>query len=164
MSNRGKCCEYTPINPENVPQYIPKCCPTPVNTNPRRFEQYCAPVVSRSEPLSHAEYLRKKREAGNNPISTPAGLVQIGDGKNTRTLWMESGNISACCGSKDIIPAVHSGALSERFREESHGAVASRGTIGRDYRGDRGDGVTTLGRKGKALVADTCIESKDCSR
>lgn len=62
------------------------CCP-PVNTDPRRFNAYKKPTPSRSEPLSHAEYLRRKAANNNLPLSKPQALVQNGSGPYVTTDW-----------------------------------------------------------------------------
>jgi len=64
------------------------CCPTPANHDPRRFNVYVKPKPCLSEPLSHAEYLRRKQANNNLPLSTQAALVQTGTGPYIRTDWM----------------------------------------------------------------------------
>ena len=64
------------------------CCPTPANHDPRRFNVYVKPKPCLSEPLSHAEYLRRKQANNNLPLSKQAALVQTGTGPYIRTDWM----------------------------------------------------------------------------
>jgi len=58
-----------------------------VNTDPRRFNTYKKPTPSRSEPLSHAEYLRRKATNNNLPLSKQQALIQNGSGPYVTTDW-----------------------------------------------------------------------------
>ena len=159
---RYKCCSAVPRTQESVPAYDPKCCPPPANTDPRRNELYCKPVVSRSEPLSHAEYLRRKRESGGAAISSPAGLVQIGEGAYKRTLWMESNSTASCCQGTDAVlpavPPVHSVGhrLPNRERTEVRGAIAGRSALSHYDQGNHAASLTIQRHRGDVLAYDAC--------
>jgi hypothetical protein len=147
---RHKCCGSDAVDPASIPKYVPKCCPAPVNRDPRRFERYCPPVVSRSEPLSHAEYLRKLKE---NRFAKPSSApVTVGDGKYKRTDWMESG--AACCPGAPLVPTVKGKATAdtESSRIDARDALIARTT--KPIPGDRPASLTTLVREGAAIAAD----------
>lgn len=142
---RYKCCGSDAVDPASIPKYVPRCCPAPVNRDPRRFEVYCPPVVSRSEPLSHAEYLRKLKE---NRFAKPSSApITVGDGKYKRTDWMESG---VCCDGAPLVPSVKGKATAdmESLRIDEHDALVARTTKPIDA------SLTTLVREGAAIAAN----------
>jgi hypothetical protein len=140
----------TPIDQSSIRRYTPVCCPVHTKRDPRRGTVYCPPVVSRSEPLSHAEYLRRLK---SGVVSTPSALVQVGQGAYKKTLWMESGG--TCCVTPAPVPAVHpiGHRLDNTGRAEVAGAVAGRGTLSHYDQGTRDASLTTLRAAGKALAA-----------
>jgi hypothetical protein len=156
---RYKCCRYVtePIMPENVPVYVPKCCPTPANTDPRRFEVCCPAPKSLSEPLSHAEYLRQKKIAHLAPLSSPANLVQTGvNTPYARTIWTQTKN--PCCVTPIPIPAAMPAehAPPESVRIENKGAAAGRGTISKYDTTTRDASRTTLRHHGQTIANEYC--------
>ncbi len=162
---RYRCCSTQAINPASVPQYIPKCCPTPPNTDPRRFEVYCPPVVSRSEPLSHSEYLRRLKANNGKALSSPDCLVQYGEGVYKKTIWTETADGGRCCngdgGTLPAVPAVHQGgtALDAGLLTESRGAYAARGSVSVYDQTNRTEDVTTLRRQGLAISGDDSFDA-----
>lgn len=144
------CCVPTAVDPAYVTPYVPKCCPTPVNMNPRRNQSYLTTTpASRSEPLSHAEYLRMKKAANNASLST--NPVQIKAGVYTTTLWTAAA--PSCCQTPIPIPAVHPGgrALSEGLRIET---VGTSGHVSKWDTTNRDASATTL--KNRDIVTKGC--------
>lgn len=140
------------------PRYNPKCCPAPPNRDPRRFETYCLPPKSLSEPLSHTEYLRQKKASNTAPLSSPANLVQIGTGSGyVRTIWSASNN--ACCTTPSppvpaVMPKTH--ARPESLRITNVGAAAGRGTISKYDSINRDASNTTLRQHGQTIANEKC--------
>jgi len=152
-----------PELPENVPRYIPKCCPIPPNRDPRRFEPYCPPVKSLSEPLSHAEYLRMKTANKGSAISSPANLLQTA--ANTtygRTVWTATS--TPCC-DIPIVPAVipKGSAVCEGLTINSKAAVSGRGSLSRYDSNNRIESITTLRRKGQTIQNTKCTSCSTLS-
>lgn len=148
---RQRCCVSQPVSQQYVPAYTPACCPTPANTDPRRFQTYCPPTRSLSEPLSHAEYLRKLKANNTAPIS--GTLVQYGEGEYKKTIWTESG--TTCCPPGQHLPAVPSAqtTLDSRLATESKGALAVA-VGGIPKQGDAE--LLTTQAKGRAIAAQVC--------
>lgn len=162
---KRKClCTHVP-DPQYVTPYVPKCCPPKPNTDPRRTTNpYCPPVISRSEPLSHSEYLRRLKANGSKSLSTPSSLVQYGDGAYRKTIWTESGSAGACCATNKAlpeVPAVHRGgtALDAGFLTEQKGAYAARGAVSQYDSVNRTEYVHTLKKKGIAISADSSFNA-----
>lgn len=151
---RYRCCNTQPVVQSTIPTYIPKCCPTPPNTDPRRFSPYKPPVISRSEPLSHAEYLRKKKEAGGGSISGN-NLVQVGQGAQATTIWTA---VTTCCPSFQTVPPVTQTALTEGQRTETLAHKASTTSISKYTQNTRDASLTTELRAGRAILS-----SEGCS-
>ena len=150
-------CSVGEVDPASILILPPKCCPDPVNHDPRRFEKHCKPVVSYSEPLSHAEYLRRKKELGGVAVSS--NPVQVSQGEYKRTLWMEGG-ADCCYDTNRVLPAVPPamppGYKPESLRTEVRGAIAGRSSLSHYDQGDRGDALTTLREKGDVLAREAC--------
>lgn len=156
--NRGKCKTIT-RDPLYVPVYVPKCCPTPENLDPRRNEVYCPSPPSRSEPLSHQEYLRRLKANNNVPLSiAKTKQVTVGEGVYQRAIWTSAGD--ACSlGSDLVLPAVPParGALYAQdsgLLTEQRGAFAGRGTVSKFDKTNHTAGITTLRKKGMAIAGD----------
>jgi hypothetical protein len=152
------CCKFTP-DPLYVPIYVPKCCPEPRNRDPKRKEFYQKPIVSRSEPLSGAEYLRQIK--ANNTQALSSGntkRVTVGEGEYTRTIWTTASG--ACSLDSDLVlPAVPPvlGRLQSRDAwqyTEMKGAYAGRGTVSKFDSVNRTEDITRLRRQGLAIAAD----------
>ena len=152
------CCKFTP-DPLYVPIYVPKCCPEPRNRDPKRKEFYQKPIVSRSEPLSGAEYLRQIK--ANNTQALSSGntkRVTVGEGEYTRTIWTTASG--ACSLDSDLVlPAVPPvlGRLQSRDAwqyTEMKGAYAGRGTVSKFDSVNRTEDMTRLRRQGLAIAAD----------
>lgn len=126
------------------------CCPVPPNTDPKRLFAYCPPVVSRSEPLSHSEYLRKKKANQNAGISS-GSLLQTGEGSYTRTIW--TATEGPCCVIPPV-PAAISGTPQESMRIKEVGATASRGAISHYDSVNHTEWNTTQRRAGYAIASD----------
>jgi len=160
MSSR--CRQYVTSN-KYVPVYVPKCCVEPVNNDPNRNNYYIKPAPSRSEPLSHHEYLRKKKENNGQAISAPENLVQVGQGVYKRTLWTAVNG--SCCNRNDLVlpavPAVHQGehALDSGLLTAMRGANAARGTVSKFDLVNRTAETTTLKRQGLAIAADNSFNA-----
>lgn len=156
----GKCTSHPAVSPLYVKQYNPVCCPDPVNNDPRRNEIYRPPTLCRSEPLSHSEYLRRLKANNNKPLSSPASLVQVGEGAYKKTIWTETRPADGCCNGNDLVlppvPAVHPGghALDSGMLTEMRGAVAARGDVSKFDQVNRTEDITTLRRQGLAIASD----------
>lgn len=154
---RYKCCSQ-PVAQQYVPAYTPSCCPLPANTDPRRISQvYCPPTRSFSEPLSHAEYLRRLKANNTAPISSTNALVQYGEGEYRKTIWTETKSGGSCCPGGGVampaVPAVQT-RIDEGLRTESKGAKAAAVST-RDEPGIP-ESTHTLQKEGQALQAQTC--------
>ena len=80
-------------------------CPDKYNDDPKRNEIYRKPLISRSEPLSNSEYLRKLKANGGVPLSSGSKVVQVGEGQYKKTMWTTAE--SRCFkGSNSVLPAV----------------------------------------------------------
>jgi hypothetical protein len=145
------------VDPSTIPKYVPKCCPVPANTDPRRNIPYVKPKPSRSEPLSHHEYLRQKKANNNSAVSAPSVLRQTPiTGQYQTTLWMESGK---CCSSGAVlppVPAVHQGghALESGLLTKMEGAAAARGKLGHYDTTNHTEWNTTYRKQGIAVIQD----------
>jgi len=135
-----------------------KPCPPPANTDPRRKNPYIPPNPSRSEPLSHSEYLRRLKSNNNGALSSPNTILQVGEGKYARTIWTQSKNqCGNCSNSKgQVIPAVNPGG---RARDASMtimmaGATAARGSLSKYDLTNRTEWNTTYRRQGLAIIQD----------
>ena len=158
------CCKTTTRDPLYVPEYNPPCCPVPRNPDPKHREFYCPSPPSRSEPLSHQEYLRKLK--ANNGIAlsnSKTKNVIVGEGKYQTTIWTAAGD--ACSYRNDLVlPAVppvrgqlyaqDSGMLTSQ-RE----AFAGRGTLSRFDKVNRTEGITLLRRKGLTIAGDDSFQA-----
>ncbi len=152
---RYKCCTSQPVAQQYVPVYAPPCCPVPPNTDPRRFSQaYCPPTRSFSEPLSHAEYLRRLKANNTAPISSTNALVQYGEGEYRKTIWTE--NAAPCCpgGAMPAVPAAQT-QLDEGLRTESKGAKAAA-IIGLNDEQGVPESLHTLQKQGQAIFTEEC--------
>ena len=158
-----------PITAAYIPQYVPVCCPPRPNTDPKRYSTPCPTTPSRSEPLSNAEYLRKRRQANWAPLSSQAALTQVGATVRTQdgrigygtTIWTETRNTGACCYGGAVpaipVPAVHPGghALEEGVRVDAAGSLAGRGTVSVYDTKNHIESITTRRREGYAIAATT---------
>jgi hypothetical protein len=158
-----------PITAAYIPPYVPVCCPPRPNTDPKRYSTPCATTPSRSEPLSNAEYLRKRRQANWAPLSAQAALTQVGATVTTQngrigygtTIWTETRNTGACCYGGDVpaipVPAVNPGghALGEAVRVKAAGDLAGRGTLSVYDTKNRIESITTQRRAGYGIAANT---------
>ncbi len=144
-----------------ITPYIPKWCPPEPNNDPKRFELYCKPVPSKSEPLSHSEYLRLRAKNGGQSLSTGA-VQQISEGPYTKTIWTSASNN---CSTNVPVPFVHpSGyAKANGFLTEAKGAFASRGQISWYDTVNRMASMTTLRKKGNAIAAGKSCSTCDIS-
>lgn len=148
MSSR--CRSYYPVRSQSyVPVFTPLACPDPVNNDPKRNEALCRPALCRSEPLSHAEYLRKLVENNGNAISS-GRLLQQGSGIYTTTNWMAT--TGPCQRQMPVPPAqtvMDAGQLTDK-----KGAYASRGVHSKFDRVNTNDETTTNRRRGAAIAAE----------
>ncbi len=156
---RYKCCNSNAVLQSTIPAYVPKCCPVPPNTDPRRNECCQPAMVSRSEPLSHAEYLRKKKLAAGGAVSG-GRLVQVGEGAKAVTIWTEVNN---CCPAYQTVPPVTQTALSEGLRIDSVGHAASTTSISKYTQNTRDASLTTALRAGRVIATDEGCSSCDPS-
>jgi hypothetical protein len=159
----------TPITPAYIPRYVPACCPPEANSNPKRNTPYCPTTPSRSEPLSHHEYLVKRRQANWAPLSSAAALTQVGAGVTTQngrigyatTIWTETRNTGACCYGGTVpaipVPAVNPGghAIGEGVRVKAAGDLAGRGTLSVYDTKNHIESITTQRRAGYGIASDT---------
>jgi Concanavalin A-like lectin/glucanases superfamily len=153
------CCKTTEIDPSYVPVYEPACCPDSRNRDPRRKEFYRPPTLCRSEPLSHAEYLRKLKANNTVALSSPASkVVTQGDGVYKRTVWTSAGD--ACSLDSDLVlpavsPVLGGGHARDAWQyTEMKGAYAGRGTVSKFDSVNRTEDITRLRRQGLAIAAD----------
>ena len=153
------CCKTNFIDPLYVPVYDPKCCPDPVNMDPKHNEVYQKPTLCRSEPLSHAEYIRKLKANNGVKLSVAASkAVTVGEGVYKRTIWTSAGD--ACSLDSDLVlpavPAVlgHGKARDAWQYTEMKGAYAGRGTVSKFDSVNRTEDMTRLRRQGLAIAAD----------
>ena len=155
MSSR--CRSYAPRNPLYVPVYNPPCANDPINNDAKRMDKYCPRVVSRSEPLSHYEYLRKLKANAGGAISAAANLVQVGPNEYKTTIWTATKTIG---NNLDLVlPAVPlvkplGDALDAGLLTEMRGANAGRGDISQFDLTNRTSEITTLRVKGTAIASD----------
>lgn len=156
---RYRCCNTHPVLQSTIPVYNPKCCPTPPNTDPRRTSPYKPPVISRSEPLSHAEYLRKLKQGGGGAVSGNS-LVQVGEGAKAITLWTA---VTTCCPGFQTVPPVAQTALAEGQRIDTRAHKASTTSISKYTQQTRDASLTTELRAGRAILSSegctTCNSS-----
>ena len=140
-------------------------CPPPPNTDPKRHYKYIPPSPSRSEPLSHSEYLRRLKENNGCAISSPSNLLQVGadtlqEGSNQKyitTIWTESKQSDNTTGQlRPAVPAVHPGghALEAGMTVFMNGAAAARGSISVYDTKNRTEWSTTYKREGIAIIQD----------
>ena len=132
------------------------CCGTPANTDPLRNILYCPTTPSRSEPMSHAEYLRRKKANNNGAVSSSSNLV-VGSGSYQKTIW--TAGSPSCCRTGLVlpaVPAVHPGghALDASMTTKMAGDVAARGTLGHYDTVNHTEGTTTRRREGMAVIND----------
>ena len=151
----------------------------PTNTDPRRNIPYIPPSPSRSEPLSHAEYLRIKKAnnnvaISNNALKTANATVE----RYNTTIWTEQHDLpTACTPLKNTpVPSVHPGgkALDAGMITMMEGSVAARGKISIYDTTNHNESNTTYRRQGLAIVRDPtykapaggkriiCKENKGC--
>jgi len=148
-----------PITAAYIPKYVPVCCSPESNTDPKRTTPVCATTPSRSLPLSHHEYLVKRRQA--NWASLSAQAAQNGRIGYATTIWTETKTTGACCygGSTPAspVPAVTPGghALEEGVRVKAAGDLAGRGTLSVYDTHNRIESITTQRRAGAGIAADT---------
>jgi hypothetical protein len=139
------------------------CCPPAPNTDPRRTITYQKPVVSRSVPLSHSEYLRMRKANNNVPISASSSLLQTGQGAYTQTIW--TATPSSCCTDASTrtgvalpaVPAVipSGSAPQASLTTKERGAIAARGTLGDYDITNHTEWNTTYRAMGLAIATDT---------
>ena len=137
-------------------------CPVPPNTDPRRSIPYCPPTPSRSEPLSHAEYLRRLKANNNGALSSPNTMLQVGTGIYARTIWTESPSTNECSTNKVLppVPEVHprSTAIEAGMNTMMKGAAAARGTLSKYDTTNRNEWNTTYRRQGIAINNDIALK------
>jgi hypothetical protein len=118
---------------------LPGCCPPAPNTDPRRTIPYQKPMVSRSVPLSHSEYLRMRKASNNVPVSASSSLLQTGEGSYTKTIWTAT-PVSCCTDPSKpaltgvALPAVPAviqpgSAPQASLTTKERGAIAARGAL-----------------------------------
>jgi hypothetical protein len=128
VDKTGICGCPEPVDPASIRPSADVCCPPAANNNPRRFEVYCPPVVSRAEPMSHGEYMRRlKSRCCVGGVAAP-------------------------------VPSVHpiGHRLDNTGRAEVTGAIAGRSALSHYDQGQRAASLTTLKAQGGALAADIC--------
>lgn len=150
------CSCSSPVDPKSIPSYSPTCCVHSANTDPRRNTAYCPPTPSRSEPMSHAAYLRRLKANNNGALSSTNNLV-VGTGSYQQTIW--SASSPSCCTAGNVlpaVPAVHPGghALDSGIKTKMDGDVAARGTTSRYDNVNHTEGITTRRREGMAVIND----------
>lgn len=162
----GRCKIPTARNQAYVPVYIPKnTCPDSVNCDPKRFDRYCKPVLCRSLPLSNEEYLRKRLQNGNRPLSNSFVVQTAADtGKYRTTLWTSAGStyVPSTADGTNLrvtlptpappVTGTKGNAIDSGLLTDIRAAVAGRGTLSALDQGLRGDSFTTTRRKGLALI------------
>lgn len=164
---RTRCSISQAVDQRTIAAYTPKCCPTPPNTDPRRISHpYCPPVISRSEPLSHAEYLRRLKANNTAALSSPASLVQYGEGPYRKTIWTETASTGNCCNNTGkalpAVPSVHperQSALDAGHLTEMKGAYAARGDVSVQDLTNRTEEIHTLKQKGLTIAADSSFQA-----
>lgn len=119
--------------------------------DPRRYSPYCPPTRSFSEPLSHAEYLRRVKENNTAPISSTNALVQYGEGEYKKTLWMEGLVGGACCHAVPSVPAAQT-TQDAGLYTELKGAAA----VGINEQKGVPESFHTLQKQGQAIVSEKC--------
>ena len=150
----SRCRSYAQPSQLYVPVYSPKVCPDPVNRDPKRNESVCKPILCRSEPLSHGEYLRKLVQNNGQAISTGT-LLQQGSDIYKTTNWM--GSTGSCVINTPVPKAqvtMDAGVLTS-----SIGAFASRGLRSKYDLVNTNAEATTIRLGGQAIAADT-----ECSK
>lgn len=165
----GRCKLPNTSNPAYVPIYRPKnTCPDPVNNDPRRNETYCKPKPSLSQPLSSDEYLRKRLQNGNRPLSNSYLLQTNADtGIYRKTNWTAAGTSIQPSTAKGIdlglplpltappVTGTNGTAIDAGLLTMSRMAVAARGTLSAlDGNGKRFDSFATLRRMGQAIISN----------
>lgn len=146
----------------------PPCClPNSQAIYPKPFTPYKPPLVSRSEPLSHAEYLRMKKANFNCALS--GNVVQTSVSTNSKynqTIWTQlakpDANVPAPTSGQNPpiqtppIPSVHPGgkALDAGMLTMMEGSVAARGKLSHYDSTNRNEFNTTYRRQGMAIVRD----------
>ena len=157
-----------PLTAAYIPRYIPKCCPPPPNNDPKQWSPYVKPTPSRSVPLSHHEYLKKKKANGFAPLSAQAALTQVGTistiGTYTTTLWTETNTNGVCCPSTIahiLVPAVTPGgsAKAAGVTTAERKAFAGRGDISVLDTTNHIESLTTLRRQGYAVAGDVTFNA-----
>jgi hypothetical protein len=121
------------------------------------MDNYCPRVISRSEPLSHYEYLRKLKANNGGAISAPENLVQIGPNNYKTTIWMATKTVGN--GLDLVLPAVPpvkqlGDAIDAGLLTEMRGANAARGDISKFDLTNRTAEITSLRVKGTAIASD----------
>ncbi len=155
MSSRLRChCPSQPVAQQYVPAYTPPCCPAPTKRDPRRNSPYCPSTRSFSEPLSHAEYLRRLKENNTAPISSTNALVQYGEGEYKKTLWMEGLVGGACCPAVPLIPAAQTTQDAGLYTEAKGAAAAA--IVGINDEKGVPESLHTLQKQGQAIFSQTC--------
>ena len=141
----------------------PCCLPNAKVVYPKPFTPYKPPLVSRSEPLSHSEYLRMKKANFQGPLS--GNVVQTsGTTKYNQTIWTQLANpdkyVPAPTQHPPVqnppIPQVHPGgkALDAGMGTMMAGSVAARGKRSVYDTVNRNESNTTYRRQGMAIVQD----------
>jgi len=126
------------------------------------MDAYCPPIVSRSEPLSHYEYLRKLKENNGGAISGAANLLQVGPEKYKKTIWTATNTVGL--GLDLVLPAVPAAkpfgdALDAGLLTEMRAANAARGDISQFDLTNRTADINTLRKKGTAIASDDSFEA-----
>jgi len=121
------------------------------------MDAYCPPVASRSEPLSHYEYLRKLKANNGGAISGTTNLLQVGPTNYKTTIWTATTTVGN--GLDLVLPAVphvkaFGDALDAGLLTEMRGANAGRGDISKFDLTNRTADITTLRVKGTAIASD----------
>jgi len=138
-------------------------CPPAPNNDPKRWSPYCKQTPSLSQPLSHYEYLKKKKANGFAPLSAAAALTQSGTlattGLYTRTIWTETNTNGVCCPSTIahiLVPAVYPGGSAKPagVTTMERKAFAGRGSTSELDTTNHIESFTTLRRQGYAVAGD----------
>ena len=153
------------VDQSSVPVYRPLVCPDPINRDPRRSDAYCPPAPSRSEPLSHSEYLKKLTANGGRPLSNSNNTVTVGTGMYATKIWTTAGG-DCDRGANLVLPAVPAVHASGRALDASllsviHQAQSGRGTVSKYDSTNRTEDLTTLRRQGLAIAAGAGV-GKEC--
>ena len=155
------CCKDT----FNSLPYTPKCCPPSSNTDPRRNIPYVPPKPSRSEPMSHAEYLRRLKSGNRGANSL---IVKDNQQNPVQTIWTElvntTDNVKYCCNNpleRPSVPAVHPGgtAVDAGLTTMMEGSAAARGTLSHYDTTNHTEWNTTYRRQGLAIIKDTTYKA-----